>query len=187
MHVAVLLLWRQARRPVQSRCIDHREIELFVIRLELDEQFEHFVNNFMRPGIRAIDLVDDNDRRQIMLQRFAEHELRLRHAAFEGIDDEQDPVDHFHNALHFSAEIGVTRSIHDINQVIFIRNRGVFGQNRNAPFTLQIVRVHDAFLHHFIVAVCAGLLEKLIHERRLAMVNVGDNSDIANVFSILHT
>ena len=77
-----------------ARGIKDREVELFVIRLERDEQIEHFVEHFGGAGIGPVDLVDDDDRLQPQPQRLAGDELGLRHRAFGGIDQQDDPVDH---------------------------------------------------------------------------------------------
>ncbi len=49
----------------------------------------------MRAGVGAVDLIDDDDRRELCFERFAENLARLRERAFTGIDQEHDAVDHF--------------------------------------------------------------------------------------------
>ena len=76
--------------------------------MERHEQFENLVEHFVRVGVVAIDLVDDDDRLGAGFQRFAQHETGLRLRTVRGIDDEQHAVDHVHDALDFAAEIGVS-------------------------------------------------------------------------------
>ena len=45
----------------------------------------------------------------------------------------------------------------------------------------NVVGVHDAIRHLLILAEHAALLQHLVHQRGLAVVNVGDNSNISNI------
>ena len=45
---------------------------------------------------------------------------------------------------------------------------------------LERVRVHHALLHVLAGAEYPGLAEHLVHERRLAVVHVGDDGDVAD-------
>ena len=48
---------------------------------------------------------------------------------------------------------------------------------------LQRVAVQQAFLRQLAVTEIAALLEQSIHQRRLAMVDVGDDRNISNIVS----
>ena len=61
---------------------------------------------------------------------------------------------------------------------------GVLGEDRDAPLALERVGVHHALLHDLIVAERAGLPEHLVDERRLAVIDVGDDGDVANLHSL---
>ena len=52
-------------------------------------------------------------------------------------------------------------------------------ENRDAAFFFQVVRVHHAFDDALIVAERAGLLQQAIDQGGLAVVDVGDNGDVA--------
>ena len=58
--------------------------------------------------------------------------------------------------------------------------RGFVRQNGYAAFSLKIVAVHDAF--SVIAFQQTGLLQQFVHQGGLAMVNMGDNGDVANVW-----
>jgi hypothetical protein len=169
-----------------GRGIDGGEIELRVGRVEFEEELEDHVEHLVRTGVFAIDLVDDDDGLGAHFERLAKHELGLRLRAVEGIDDEHDAVDHLENALHFAAEIGVTGGVDDVDVIILVLERGVFGLDRDAFFALEIHRIHDAFDDGLVGAKGARLAEELIHERGLAVVNVGDNGDVANLLDDFH-
>ena len=104
------------RRPaVAARGEEGREIELRLGRVEDGEQVEDLVVDLGRPCIRAVDLVDHDDRPQTLTQRLAEHELGLRHRPLGGVDQHQHPVDHVQDALDLAAEIGVARRVDDVD------------------------------------------------------------------------
>ena len=47
---------------------------------------------------RPVDLVDEQDRLDLLAQRLAEHRLRLGHHALDGADHDDGPVDRAHRA-----------------------------------------------------------------------------------------
>src|SRR5450755_1486766 len=59
-------------------------------------------------------------------------------------------------------------------------DRRVLGENGNAAFALQIVRVHDAVGYHLIGAKCACLTQQGIYQGCLAMIYVGDDGDVTD-------
>ena len=60
-----------------------------------------------------------------------------------------------------------------------VANGGVFGQDRDPFFALKIHRVHDSLIYILVIAECTGLPEHGIHEGSFAMVNVGNDGNIA--------
>ena len=59
--------------------------------------------------------------------------------------------------------------------------RRAFGQDGDAALALQVVGVHGALVHVLVLAHRAGLLEQLVHQRGLAMVDMGDDGDVADI------
>jgi hypothetical protein len=72
-------------------------------------------SSFVGRLLRLVDLVDGNDRLQAEGQRFAEHELGLRHRAFGGVDQKDYAVHHVQDTLHLAAEIGVAWGVDDVD------------------------------------------------------------------------
>ena len=171
----------ERRRAVAGRRIHHRHVELPLIRLELDEQIEDLVVNPKRIGSRSIDLVDDDDRLAAQGQRLAQHEAGLGHRAVERVDDEQHTVDHPQDALDFATEVGVAGRIDDVDLGVLPVDGSVLGEDRDAPLALEGVRVHDAFLDDLVLAERTGLPKHLVHEGRFAMIDVGDDGDVADL------
>ena len=124
--------------------VDHREVELILMRVQIDEQIVDFVQHFLNARVRAVDLIDDDDRRQPRFQRFHQHVARLRQRAFARVHQQHDAVDHFQRALHFAAEIAVAGRVDDVDLDVVIADAGGFGENGDAALALQIVGVHDA-------------------------------------------
>ena len=81
-------------QPWRPEAKEGREIQLLLGRIERREQVENLVVHAVRLAIRAVDLVDDDDRLQAAAQRLAQHELRLRQHALGGIDQQQHAIDH---------------------------------------------------------------------------------------------
>ena len=166
-----------------ARGIKDREIKLFVIGVERQEQFEHFVEHFGGARVAAVDLVDDDDRLEAERQRLAGHELGLRHRAFGRIDEQDDAVDHRQDPLDLAAEVGVARRVDDVDArrigAFAPLDRGALGENREPAFLFQVIGIHGSFFDTLVVAESARLAEKLVDEGRLAMVDVCDNRNIA--------
>ncbi len=173
----------QGSNPCFGRSEDERAVQLLFTGIQIDKQFQHFINNFPWPCLRAVDFIDAYDNGKLQFQSLAQNEFCLRHSAFKGVHDENNAVYHFQDALHLAAEIGMARSIDNIDFGIFINNGSVFGQNGNPPFPFDIVGVHNTFRNFLIFTENAALFQQFVHQCSLAVVNVGDNSNVSYVFS----
>ena len=67
-----------------------------------------------------------------------------------------------------------------------IVNGGVLCQNGDAALPLQIAGVHDPVLGCLVFTVNAALLQQLVHQRGLAMVNVGNDGNITDFLLCSH-
>ena len=79
----------------------------------------------------------------------------------------------------------MARGVHDVDFGVAVLNGGVFGENGDAPLPLQVAGVHDPVHDLLVLPVDAALLQHLVHQRGLAVVDVGDDRNISQVF-ILH-
>ena len=161
-------------------------VELLVGGVQIQQQLQHLVHDLMHPGVGLVDLVHGHDDLVTQLQRLLQDEAGLRHGAFGGVHQQNDAVDHFQNALHLAAEVGVTRGVHDVDLVVLIMHGSVLCQNGDAALPLQIAGVHDPLHGGLIFPVNAALLEHFVHQRGLAVVNVGDNGNVANFILRYH-
>jgi hypothetical protein len=75
----------------------------------------------------------------------------------------------------------MTRRVDDVDLDPSIANRGRLGEDGDALLPLEVVGVHDQFADLFVRSEDVRLLEQGIDQRRLAMVDVGDDGDISQV------
>jgi hypothetical protein len=68
---------------------------------------------------------------------------------------------------------------------ILVRDRGVLREDRDAARLLQRVAIHDALRVRLALAEDAALREHAVHERRLAVVDVRDDRDVADGVALL--
>ncbi len=61
--------------------VEHRELDLILGGVEIDEEVVDLVQHFLRPRVGAVDLVQHDDGRQPALERLPQHEPRLRQRA----------------------------------------------------------------------------------------------------------
>src|SRR5258707_7384450 len=155
------------------------ELELRLGRVEVDEQVVDLVEDLLGTGVRAVDVVDDEDGGKAGLQGLAQHVARLGQRAFGGVDQEEHAVDHLQRALDLASEVAVARSVDDVDLRLPEVHGRVLGQDRYAALALQVVRVHHAVDDLLVGAEGAALAQEGVHARGLAMVDVGYDRDVA--------
>ncbi len=181
VHVVVQLLVVEAGDAVQGRGVDDREVQLLVGGAEVVEQVEDLVDDPVRTRAGTVDLVHHHDRTQAGLERLLGHEAGLRHGAVLGVDHQQHGVDHRHDTLDFTAEVGVAGGIDDVDAVVLPLQRGVLGQDGDATFLFLVVAVHHALVLELLAVQGAGQAQEFVDEGGLAVVDVGDDGDIAEI------
>jgi hypothetical protein len=75
----------------------------------------------------------------------------------------------------------VAGGVHDVDTGVFPFNAGGFREDGDTTFTFQVVAVHGTFGHSLVFTEGARLLQQLIHEGGFAVVNVGDDGDVAQI------
>ena len=151
--------------------------------MQFEEKLEHLIEHLVRLGVLAIDLVDDHDGLRAVFERLFQDELRLRLRAVVRVHHEQHAVNHLHDALHLAAEVRVAGSVHDVDVIVVPAERRVLRLDGDALLALEVHRIHDALLARlgFVGAEGAGLFEKAVHERGLAVIHVCNDGDISDV------
>jgi hypothetical protein len=135
--------------------------------------------------VRAVDLVHDEQQAQPVGQRLADDEARLGHHAFDRVDQQQHAVHHPEHALHLGAEVRVAGGIDQMDPHTFDFDRSVLGQDRDAALALEVFAVQHAVGHDLVGAEHARLAQEAVHERRLSVVDVRDDGNVADVLARL--
>ncbi len=144
------------------------------------------VEHFFGARVFAVDLVDDEDDRQILLERLAQHEAGLRHRPLGRVDEQQHAVDHLEHAFDLAAEIRVAGRVDDVDLLVAPEHAGVLGEDGDAALALDGVGVHHELARLRGVAEHAGLAQHRIDQGRLAVVDVSDDRDVTDVGTSAH-
>src|SRR6266571_1733733 len=123
--------------------------------------------------------VDADDGFQPLRERLAQNEPGLRHRPFDRVHQEQHAIDHGEHALDLAAEIRVPGSVDDVDVRAPVADGAVLGEDGDAALALDVVRVHHPLLHVLMRGEGARLLQQLVDQRGLAVIDVGDDGDVA--------
>ena len=96
-----------------------------------------------------------------------------------GVDEQHHAVHHRQRPLHLTAEVGVAGRVDDVDQQIVVVNGGVLREDGDAALALELVAVHRALGDAFVGAKDAALMEQRVDQRGLAVIDVGNDGDIA--------
>jgi len=175
---------------VSAGCEDDFEVEGFIIRTESDEEIKAFIDDIVGACFAAIAFVDDEDYFELEFERFLEDESRLGHGAFKGIYEKEGTVCHAKDPFDFSAEIGVSRGVDEVDThglagewtgLGRIGNGAIFRKDGDSAFALEGVGIEDAGLISGGLGDESGLREKGIDEGGFAVIDVRDYGDIAEM------
>ena len=169
----------EAGDAVQGAGVNDLEVELLIGGAEVVEQVEDLIHDPIRTRARTVDLVDHDDRLETGFEGLLGHEAGLRHRAVLGVDHQQYGVDHRHHALDFTTEVGVAGGVDDVDAVVVPLDGGVLGQNGDATLFFLVVAVHHALVVELVAFQGAGLTQQGVDEGGFAMVDVGDDGDVA--------
>jgi hypothetical protein len=167
------------REAVARAGVDEGAVELLLVGVQVQQQFQHLVVHAVRIGVLAVDLVDDHDGLEAVVQRLLQHEAGLRLRAVHRVHQQQHAVHHLHDALHLAAEIGVAGGVHDVDRDAAPVQGGVLGLDGDALLALQVHGIHGALFHFLAGGEGAAFPQQFVDQRRLAVVDVGDDGDIA--------
>ena len=99
------------------------------------------------------------------------------------IDEQNHAVHHGQGALHFTAEVRVSRGVDDVDMGAQPTDGTVFGQDGDTALALDGVVVHHRVHDFFVVGKGARLAQQLVHHRGFAVVNVRNDRNIADLFT----
>ena len=109
--------------------------------VEREHQVEHHLVHLLRTAVRLIHLVHHHNGFQSDLQGLLQHKACLGHRTLKGIHQQQTAVGHVQYALHLATEVGVSRSVYDVNLRSFPIDTNILRKNCDASFALQVVSI----------------------------------------------
>ncbi|BCK75953.1 hypothetical protein EMQ_1559 [Acetobacter aceti NBRC 14818] len=75
----------------------------------------------------------------------------------------------------------MARCIDDVDTGVFPDDGRALGENGDATLALKVVAVHRTLSNLLMFVERAGLLEQFVNKGGLAMIDVCDNGDVANI------
>jgi hypothetical protein len=137
-------------------------------------------------GLRRgkIDLVQHGDDGHALLDRRVAVRHRLRFHTLRRVDDQQRAFARRERARHLVREVDVPRRVDQVEVVALavarlVRQRRGLRLDRDSALALEIHRVED-LLAHLARREAAAALDEAVCQRRLAMVDVGDDRKVAD-------
>jgi hypothetical protein len=107
----------------------------------------------------------------------------LWHRPLGCVDQNQRTIGHTDDTFDLATKVGVAWCINQIDFHTAVMDRDVLCQNRDPTLTFQIVAIQNAFTTQFGISVLATLAQQAINQGCFAMVDVGNNDDVTDVFA----
>ena len=121
-HITLTNVGVERRIAVLGRSVNNRELNLILVCAKLDKEVEYLVDNLGRSCTGAVDFIDNNKNLFLEIKSFFKNKSCLRHAALEGVNKEQNSVNHGEDSLNLAAEIGMTRGVDNIYFSVLVMN-----------------------------------------------------------------
>ena len=136
-------------------------------------------------GGRQVDLVEDRHDLVAGVDRLIDIGQRLRLDALGGVDDEQRALAGRQRARHLIGEVDMAGRVHQVEDIVLAVLGPVFEAHRlrldgDAALALDVHGI-EHLLDHVARGERAGLLDQPVGERRLAVVDMGDDGEVADV------
>ena len=107
------------------------------------EGFLHFAKHALEVCPFAVDLVDDEQNRQVELLGILPREFGSHFHAARGVEDDHDGVHHAHGVLDFAHEVAHPRRVEEVDLAALVLHEEQGGVDRDAAFCLFRVVVGD--------------------------------------------
>ena len=133
----------------------------------------------LRVGGRQVDLVEDGDDLEVVLDGLVAVGQRLGLDALGGVDQQHDALAGGQGAGDLVAEVDVAGGVDQVEDVVVVHDPDVLGLDGDAPLALDVHRV-EVLLAHDAGVDGAGQLEDAVRQRRLAVVDVADDGEVAD-------
>ena len=134
--------------------------------------------------MRQVDLVHDRDDLEVVVDREVRVRERLGLDPLRRVDDEQCTLAGLEGTRHLVGEVHVSGRVDQVQLVPAPEHAHRLRLDRDSALALELHRVEQLLLH-VPVRDCVRHLEDAIGERRLAMVDVRDDREVAD-FCLVH-
>ena len=147
------------------------------------EDVLELVDDRVRVGRRQVDLVEDRDEREVLAQREVDVGERLGLDALRGVDDEDRALAGLQAVADLVGEVDVAGRVDEVEPVgLAVPGRVLeadgAGLDRDALLALEVHRVED-LARHLARVDRVGQLQQSVGQRRLAVIDVGDDREVA--------
>ena len=144
----------------------------------------------LRLGLRQVDLVEHRKHFEVLLDRLVAVRDGLCLDALCRIDDEQRALAGGERPGHLVGEIHVAGRVDDVELIVLAvgsaeHERHALRLDGDAAFTLDVHGIED-LSGHLPLRQRSAQLDESIGERRLAVIDVRDDGEIANISLIDH-
>ena len=148
------------------------------------DQLGNLVGVLLGLSTRQVDLVQDRDDREIILEGQVQVRERLCLDALRRIDKEDRTLTRRERTGNLVREVHVPRRIDHVERVggSLIRPRHAHGLalDRNATLALNVHAI-EVLVAHLAGLNDAGQLEHAVRERRLPMIDMGDDAEVTDL------
>jgi hypothetical protein len=131
-------------------------------------------------GLRQVDLVDDRDDLEVVLDREVRVRERLRLDALRGVDDEQRALACLKRARDLVGEVHMARRVDQVELVALPVHAHRLCLDGDPALALELHRV-EHLVAHLACRDRVGQLQDAVGERRLAVIDVRDDREVADV------
>jgi hypothetical protein len=184
--------WR--RDPPDDRVEQFRDAFPFLCAHQQDvvgidaDQVVHLLLPPLRFSAGKVDLVQHRDDFEPGIEREEQVRQRLRLDALRRVDDQDRSLAGGERTRNLVGEVDVSRRVDEVQLVLLPILRRVLHAHRvqldrDPALTLQIERVEDLILH-FTFFERARDFDQAVGERRLAMIDMRDNAEVADLLEL---
>ena len=143
------------------------------------DQLRDLARGTVGVGLRQVDLVDDRHDLEVVLDRQVGVRERLGLGALGGVDDQHGAFARLKRPRDLVREVDVTRRVDQVELMALPGHPHRLRLDRDPALALEVHRVEHLRAH---VSLRDGVrqLEDAIGERRLAVVDVRDDREVAD-------
>ena len=161
--------------------VDDRELDLRLVGVEVEEELVDLVDDLLGRASGRSTLLTTSTTGSLCSSALRSTNRVCGSGPSRRVDEQEHAVDHRQPALDLAAEVGVAGRVDDVDLHVAEPHGRVLGEDRDPLLALEVGRVHDALVDVLVLAERAGLPEHRVDERRLPVVDVRDDRDVAKV------